>query len=82
MSIELHIDRIVLDGISLSRRERSQLRDDIAHRLSDLLAESVRTGWQTRRQRIASSSLAIPAAGPRLGEGIARSAYEAVRNAR
>lgn len=45
MTITLHIDRIVLDGVPLQARDVSGLRDALQAELADRIVAMSRTAW-------------------------------------
>jgi hypothetical protein len=75
MRIELHIERVVLDGVA--RGHVPAVREALTTELGRLVAAAPARSWQrSRRARRVTAAPVPPAAGPvRLGAGIAASVY-------
>ena len=80
MRIELHIDRLVLDGVGVPPGSAASVLGDVETELRALLLASPAPSWQaSRRQRRATG--APVQQGEHLGTAVARSVYGAVRRA-
>lgn len=80
MNINLHIERLVLDGISLSPGERPLLQAAVETELTRLLASSgisdtLQSGGALYNVRTAGIQLANDGSPTRLGEQIAGAVY-------
>ena len=80
MNIRIHIDRIVLDGLSLRPNSRNQLGDAIKRELERLLTENgLPEAWNAARAVSAArgTDISLPADGSpiQLGARAARSIY-------
>lgn len=78
MRIELHIERVVLDGVP--RHQAAQVREALTAELTRLLAAAPAGSW--RRSRAVRRVDAPPVATTdpaRLGRGIAASVYRGAR---
>jgi hypothetical protein len=79
MHIELHIERLVFDGVALSFRDRAALTRAVSSELSRLLARGLHPGVLSGRAQavVNGGSIAFdPAAGgSRLGAQIARAVH-------
>ena len=75
MRIELHIERVVLDGVAA--HHAPVVRDVLTAELGRLVTAAPARSWQrSRRARRIAAPPVPPAAGPvRLGAGIATSVY-------
>lgn len=80
MSINLRIERLVLDGFTLTSHERRELQTDVERHLTRLLGADGRRTWQARRQRAVLGDSLTATEGPGLGKGIAESVHQAVRH--
>jgi hypothetical protein len=79
MRIELHIDRVVLDGIA--PRHAGSVREALTAELGRLLASAPAGSWQHDRhtRRLATPPVAPSADPVRFGRGIAASVYGGIR---
>lgn len=80
MHINLHIERMVLDGISLSRGEHSLLQAAVERQLTCLLtsrglSDALQSGGALYSMRTAGIQLEADAGPARLGERIAGAVY-------
>ncbi len=80
MNINLHIERLVLDGIPLGRGQRSMLQTAVESELTRLLAsrglgEALQSGGALYSMRTAGIQLANDDSPARLGEQIAGAVY-------
>jgi hypothetical protein len=83
MNVNLHIERLVLDGVSLAYAERPLLQEAVAAELTRLLASgglgsALQTGGAWYRVNAGSIQLANDRHTARLGEQIAGAAYGAI----
>ena len=83
MNINLQIERLVLDGISLSPGERPLLQAAVAAELTRLLAsgglsEALKSGSALYNVRTAGIQLTSDASPARLGEQIAGAVYRGI----
>lgn len=89
MRIELHIDRVILDGVGVLPHHADAVREAVEVELARLLVASPARSWQQSRhrrrvsapevQQRGAAGLGNGAAG--LGNGIALSVYGAVHHA-
>lgn len=79
MRIQVHIERVVLDGVP--RRHTAAVREALTAELSRLLASTPAGSWQrSRALRRVDAPPVAPATDPiRLGRGIAASVYGGIR---
>ena len=79
MRINLHVERLVLEGLALTRREQRLLQETVAVELERLLQEggfaSTAGDLTIRRLPVAPVALGTPVDPVALGEAIARSLY-------
>ncbi|MGH3796776.1 MAG: hypothetical protein ACRDSP_18015 [Pseudonocardiaceae bacterium] len=79
MKIELHIDRVLLDGIGVSPRHVRALREALHTELTRLITEAPRTTWQQsrRRRRITTPAITVPRTGTpsAIGRQVARAVH-------
>jgi len=76
--VQLHIERIVLDGVPLSRAEAAQLRGALEAELARLLAHGPRVAWtDTALHSLRAPALAFgaPVRPLELGRAIAHSVH-------
>jgi hypothetical protein len=78
MTITLRIDRIVLDGVPLSPRDITGLRDALRAELADLLAGSRPARRSVHQAHVAGTPVICPPERIALGHKIARSIHGAV----
>ena len=78
MRIELHIERVVLDGVP--RHQAALVREALTAELTRLLAAAPAGSWRRSRAVRRVDAPPVAAADPdRLGRGIAASVYGGVR---
>jgi len=80
MSVHLHIDRLVLDGIDLGVHDQAVLRDAAATELATLLRgralpDAIGGGMSVPTVRGADISVTRDASAEQIGAAIARSVY-------
>jgi hypothetical protein len=80
MNINLHIERLVLDGVALSRGQESLLRAAVEAELTRLLsthgvAQGLMSGGALPRLRAGEIQLSGESSAPQLGQQIARAVY-------
>ena len=80
MTIDVHIDSLVLHGFSLTRSERRDLQREVEGRLGGLLEADRSRPWQARRQRSAAPATPATSGGAGLGTSIATAVHQAVRH--
>jgi hypothetical protein len=75
MRIELHIDRVVLDGVG-DPRHAGLIQEALRAELTRLVAESPRTTWQqSRRERRVNGPEVSPGSPAELGRDVAASVH-------
>ena len=77
MSVRVHIDRLVVDGPSLTARERSTLAEAIQRELGERLA--TRSRWPAADVRVRRVRGVPLAAGPSFASGIAGALDRGIR---
>jgi hypothetical protein len=87
LPIELHIERLVLDGISLAPRDRGALQSSVETELTRLLTEgglSTELAGGIALPSLPAGSLNLSAAGTpaQLGAQIARAVYDGIGGTR
>lgn len=78
INIQLHIDRLVLDGLHLSLRERQQLQSSIESELGRLLSERGLHNGLTQSlaiPKLTATSIQLDTGTQQLGQQIAASVY-------
>lgn len=85
MKIELHIDRLILDGFALTNRQRAQLQAAVEKELTRLLAahglsDEFQGGIAVPRVRAGAMQFGKDHQPARLGQSIARAVYEGIGN--
>lgn len=77
MRIELHIDRLVLDGVGVPPRSAASVREAVETELRGLVLASPAHSWQASRRSRRVSGPPVQQGG-QLGATVARSVYTAV----
>jgi hypothetical protein len=80
MNVNVHIERLILDGIDLPRRDRAALKASVSAELGRLLADgglspAVRAGGAVRSLPAGGIQLAAQSEPTHLGQQIARAVY-------
>jgi hypothetical protein len=83
LNIELHIERLVLDGLTATPRERTQIRAAVETELSRLLSEgglAHELAGGIALPSLAADNIQLPQGGNpwQLGEQIARAVYSGI----
>jgi hypothetical protein len=85
MRIELHIDRLVLDGTGIEPGHAAMLEEALESELSRLLTGAPAVSWQQSRhlRRLAASPIRLGPPGDvrGLAQGVARSVHGALTSA-
>lgn len=87
MKVELHIERLILDGFALTNRQRAQLQAAVEKELTRLLAahglsDEFQGGIAVPRVRAGAMQFGKDQPPARLGQSIARAVYEGIGNSR
>lgn len=81
MNINLHIERLILDGLPLASRQSAFIKEAVEAELTRLLAENglsagLQTGGAIRSLQANSIEINAETKSPQIGEQIARSVYD------
>ncbi|WP_410670171.1 hypothetical protein [Amycolatopsis sp. cmx-4-68] len=79
MRIELHIDRLILDGVA-EPHQAAAIREALHTELTRLMAASTSATWRGCRsvRRLSTPDVPAPASPTALGAGIAQSVHQGV----